>query len=152
MLLSEKQLEHNRVTVHRRFSPKVPTPESSADQLKQVFLNLILNAQQAMPEGGELTVSTSWDGPAHEVRIAFTDTGVGIPAENLNRIFEPFYTSRPDGTGLGLSISYNIVEQQGGRIEAESQTGVGSTLTVVLPVTVEATAEATRQDDPVVPR
>jgi len=87
-----------------------------------------------MPDGGELTVKTGWEQTRQEVWIAFTDTGEGIPPENLSRIFEPFYTTRLKGTGLGLSISHGIVERHGGCIEVESEVGRGSTFTVWLPV------------------
>jgi PAS domain S-box-containing protein len=134
LLLVHKQLERERVTVHRHRSVELPSMNAVAGQLKQVFLNLILNAVQAMPEGGELTVETRWDTSAHEVHIVFTDTGMGIPDDALSRLFEPFFTSRREGTGLGLTISYSIVEQHGGRIEVQSQVGVGSTFTAILPL------------------
>jgi PAS domain S-box-containing protein len=133
LLLVGKQLEHSRVTVHRQLSAELPPVEAVADQLKQVFLNIVLNALHAMPEGGKLIVVTDWDAGMGEVRVAFTDTGVGIPDEEMPRLFEPFFTSRADGTGLGLAISYGIVERHGGRIEVESQVGMGSTFTVILP-------------------
>jgi signal transduction histidine kinase/ligand-binding sensor domain-containing protein len=134
LLLAGKKLEHSRVNVNRRFASGLPPVEAVADQLGQVFLNLILNAMQAMPEGGELTVETTRDDVAGEVRIAFTDTGVGIPDDEIPRLFEPFFTTRPEGSGLGLPISYGIVERHDGRIEVQSEVGAGSTFTVILPV------------------
>jgi signal transduction histidine kinase len=102
--------------------------------MRQVVLNLIVNAIQATSRGDTLTVSTERVGG--EVAVRVTDTGEGIPAENLSRIFEPFFTTRPigQGTGLGLSISLGIVQEHGGRIEVESQVGEGSTFTVYLPI------------------
>jgi signal transduction histidine kinase/DNA-binding response OmpR family regulator len=134
LLLVHKQLEHGRVTVHRRRPVELPLVQAVAGQLKQVFLNIILNALQAMPKGGELTVESGWDDPAGEVYVVFADTGVGIPDDEMDLLFEPFFTTRPEGTGRGLTVSYSIVEQHGGRIEVESHVDVGSTFTVVLPI------------------
>ena len=134
LALAGKRLQHGRVVVRRELAAGLPPVEAVGDQLKQVFLNIVLNALEAMPDGGELTVKTGWEQTRQEVWIAFTDTGEGIPPENLSRIFEPFYTTRLKGTGLGLSISHGIVERHGGRIEVESEVGRGSTFTVWLPV------------------
>ena len=134
LALAGKQLQHARVTVRHQLAPKLPPVEVVAGQIKQVFLNIILNALDAMPDGGELTVATGWDRDRRAVWIAFTDNGVGIPAEDISHIFEPFFTRKPGGTGLGLTISYSIIERHGGRIEVESQIGRGSTFTVFLPV------------------
>lgn len=101
------------------------------EQLKQAFLNLALNALQAMPGGGLLTVTVT-PGP-DGVRIVFADTGVGIAPGNLDRIFNPFFTTRQEGTGLGLAITHRIVQGHGGRIEAASEVGKGTTFTVILP-------------------
>jgi two-component system NtrC family sensor kinase len=103
----------------------------NADQLRQVFLNLIINAGEAMPDGGTLTVRTS-AGPTVAV-VEIQDTGIGIPAGIRERLFEPFFTNKPNGTGLGLSISAHIVTQHGGQIEVESREGEGSTFRIVLP-------------------
>ena len=102
--------------------------------MKQVFLNLITNAAQAMPQGGKLSLRTARVGD--EVAISVSDTGEGIPPEIRDRIFEPFFTTKPvgQGTGLGLSVSLGIVQEHGGRISVESQVGQGSTFTVWLPV------------------
>jgi signal transduction histidine kinase len=109
----------------------VPPLPGDREQLKQAFLNLVLNALQAMPEGGTLTIGTeTTDG---QLRIRFTDTGQGIPQENLERIFNPFFTTRQEGTGLGLAITHRIVQGHGGRIEVQSVLGEGTTFIVVLP-------------------
>ncbi len=108
-----------------------------ADQMRQVFLNLINNAVQAMPQGGELVITSrlmNSNGEQQQVSVSFRDTGKGIPPEVLPRIFEPFFTTKAEGTGLGLSVSYGIVERHRGRIEVESMIGIGSTFTVILPV------------------
>ncbi|MBN1887382.1 MAG: GAF domain-containing protein [Thermoflexales bacterium] len=132
LLLAGKQLEHSQVAVQSHLE-SLPRVEGLADQFKQVFLNIVLNAQQAMPEGGMLTVKSEWAPEAREVRIAFADTGVGISPTQMAHLFEPFFTTRVDGTGLGLTVSYSLVERHGGRIEVESEPGAGSTFTVVLP-------------------
>jgi two-component system NtrC family sensor kinase len=115
------------------FTPASGLPEvrCSGDQLRQVFLNLILNAIEAMPAGGTLTVRTLAGQTVAVVEIA--DTGIGIPDDIRAHLFEPFFTNKPNGTGLGLSISAHIVTQHGGRIEVESSAGQGSTFRVVLP-------------------
>jgi len=115
------------------FSPDSALPHilCNADQLRQVFLNLILNAIDAMSHGGMLTVRTT-AGPTVAV-IEIQDTGIGIPEDIRARLFEPFFTNKPNGTGLGLSISAHIVTQHGGQIEVDSQPGQGSTFRVVLP-------------------
>jgi len=134
--LAARQLEQGRVAVECRLDRDLPRIAAVPDQLKQVFLNLVLNALQAMPSGGTLLVQTGRREQQGEVFAALSDTGTGIPAEDIGRIFEPFYTTRPDGLGLGLAISYGIVERHGGRIEVHSRVGQGSTFTVVLPATL----------------
>lgn len=112
-------------------APDLAPVHGNSDQLRQVFLNLVLNAVDAMPEGGTLTVRTL-AGPTVAV-VEVQDTGVGIPDDVRERLFEPFFTNKPNGTGLGLSISAHIVTQHGGHIEVESSEGQGSTFRVVLP-------------------
>ena len=115
------------------FTPALDLPpvEGNSDQLRQVFLNLVINAIDAMPDRGTLTVRTKTQ--ATDVVVDIQDTGVGIPDEVRSRLFEPFFTSKPTGTGLGLSISGHIVMQHGGKIEVESSVGQGSTFRVRLP-------------------
>jgi two-component system NtrC family sensor kinase len=119
----------------------LPWVSVDRNQVKQVVLNLVHNALHAMPDGGELNISTSHRyRDAHQwLKVAVTDTGTGISPENLGRIFEPFFTTRAKdgGTGLGLSVSYGIVTEHGGFIEAESQVGKGSVFNVWLPVEVD---------------
>ncbi|HNP71831.1 MAG TPA: PAS domain S-box protein [Kouleothrix sp.] len=109
----------------------LPDVRCNADQLRQVFLNLVLNAIEAMPDGGTLTVRTV--AGQNVALIEIQDTGVGIPDDIRVHLFEPFYTNKPNGTGLGLSISAHIVTQHNGQIEVESSAGAGSTFRVVLP-------------------
>jgi len=108
-----------------------------ASQLKQALLNLILNAVQAMPEGGTLTLSASSSGSEKAegagLRIAVSDTGCGIPAAHRSRVFDPFFTTRDEGTGLGLAIVHAIVEAHRGRIDVESEPGTGTRFTMILP-------------------
>jgi signal transduction histidine kinase len=108
------------------------------DQLKQVVMNLLLNALQAMPQGGTVRIATERlrdaGGGVFAVRVLIADTGQGISPEDLDRIFDPFFTTKPDGTGLGLPISHAIVEKHGGRLAVESRVGLGTTFAVELPV------------------
>ena len=113
--------------------PDLPAIRGNPRNLQQLFLNLFLNAIQAMPRGGELRVIAGAE--EGSVRVAVRDTGAGIPAENLARVFEPFFTTKGagEGTGLGLSVCRSIAEKHGGRIEVGSRPGEGSTFTVFLP-------------------
>jgi signal transduction histidine kinase len=111
----------------------LPTILADPDQLLQVFSNLILNAIQAMPDGGELTVKTVATNP-ERVSIAIADTGSGIPHENLSKLFEPLFTTKSKGIGLGLAISKKLMEEHKGTIEVQSEEGQGTTFTVHLPV------------------
>jgi two-component system NtrC family sensor kinase len=140
--LSSKQLQYSDVAVERDWASGLPEIVANADQLRQVFLNLVLNAVDAMPEGGTLRVRTSLHRlsvgaqgrvvPA--VRIQFSDTGEGIPPEVASHMFEPFLTTKEDGTGLGLFITYGVIQAHGGEITATSQPGEGTTFTILLPV------------------
>ena len=127
------QLTQGRIEVVREFAPGVPAVWVDVGQIQPVFFNIIQNAIHAMPQGGRLTIRI--EERAGRVAIAFTDTGIGIPPENLNRIFDPFFTTKEQGkgTGLGLSVSDGIVTRHGGKIEVESQVGAGATFTVLLP-------------------
>ncbi len=128
------------VDVALALAEELPRVRADAEQLRQVFLNLAINAVQAMPLGGKLTISTAKrasgrrGAPAQFLEIRFRDSGPGIPAPELKNLFIPFYTTKEKGTGLGLPISQRIVENHGGTIEVRSRVGVGSTFTVVLPV------------------
>jgi PAS domain S-box-containing protein len=131
--LMEKDLSKSKIQVQRQLSPKVQSVYGSPQELHQVYLNLILNAQAAMPEGGTLTVSTRLRGRGVEISVA--DTGVGIDQEILPHIFEPFYTSRKGkGTGLGLYIVDLIIQNHQGKITVKSEVGKGSSFTIWLPL------------------
>ncbi len=127
-----------KATIDKQYG-KLPLVKCLASQLNQVFMNLIVNASHAIKESGTITIRTGTDGDW--VWIEISDTGVGIPPENLQRIFEPFFTTKPigQGTGLGLSLSYNIVTKHGGRIEVDSEVGKGTRFTVRLPVEPQIT-------------
>ena len=119
------------VTLTTKFS-EAPTIEADPDQLRRIFQNIALNGVQAMPKGGELTVSTRKDGDF--VEAAFTDTGVGIPEKNMEKLFKPLFTTKAQGVGLGLAICKNLVENHNGRIAVKSKVGKGTTFTVKLPI------------------
>ena len=120
--------------VIKGYDPNLPSIMGDANQLQQVFTNIIMNAHQAMPDGGELRITTRKTGD--EIHILFADTGEGMAPEDLKHIFDPFFTTKEvgQGTGLGLSVSYGIVRSHGGTIEVESEQGVGSVFVVRLPL------------------
>ena len=128
-----------KATVEKRYG-SLPEVTCLPSQLNQVFMNLLVNAAHAIEESGIITISTGVDGDW--VWVAISDTGCGIPPQNLNRIFEPFFTTKPvgSGTGLGLSLSYSTVSKHGGRIDVDSRIGVGTTFTVRLPIEPPASA------------
>ncbi len=115
---------------------ELPPVECAAGKINQVFMNIINNALQAIPDHGVLTLTTGYSPEKKEVSVAISDTGSGMSDEVKRRLFEPFFTTKPvgDGTGLGLSISYGIINDHKGRIEVESEEGKGSTFTIYLPV------------------
>jgi len=131
------------IAIEERFDAKLPQVAADPNQLQQVFLNLSLNAWEAMPQGGRLTFTTLRDGDQAVVRVE--DSGCGIPPEHLDKIFDPFFTTKEPGkgTGLGLSVSYGIVQQHGGTMLVESQVGTGTTFTVLFPAAGECPGEET---------
>jgi signal transduction histidine kinase len=142
--------EAGRYELALSLGEELPPVRADAEQLRQVFLNLALNALQAMPQGGKLTISSGVrrgarrGEPASFLEIRFRDTGVGIPPSDLKNLFIPFFTTKDKGTGLGLPISQRIVENHGGTIEVRSQQGKGATFTVLLPIEADALAEMRR--------
>lgn len=125
------------VLITETLAQDLPRIMADGEKLRQVFTNLMQNAIQAMPKGGEIRVATRLEGAATDSRlllVEFQDTGDGISQENLDKIFEPLFTTKAKGTGLGLAISREIVEKHGGRLTAASQEGKGATFTVHLPV------------------
>jgi|GEM_PF-5024779 len=136
LILSKKKLSDRRITVRRNFSPDLPMVMAVADQIKQVLLNIIANAEEAIGvSGGTISITTGMTGDGF-VRIMVQDSGKGIRKKDLPFIFEPFFSTKPavEGTGLGLSVSYGIVKRHGGEIIAESSRGKGTLFTITLPV------------------
>ncbi|MFW6334479.1 MAG: PAS domain-containing sensor histidine kinase [Desulfosalsimonas sp.] len=133
LMLHDKQLRENSIKVKSELADDIPEVYASRNQMRQVFLNMISNARDAMPEGGTLTFRT-WH-KSKTVYIEITDTGQGIKEENLNRIFDSFFTTKDTvkGVGLGLSVCYGFVKDHGGDIKAKSKAGEGTTFTISLP-------------------
>ncbi len=129
-----KDLSSHNVSVVKNYR-EIPKAYFNVDSLKQVFLNIIINAIQAMPEGGQLRIQTEFL-PENALQIQFTDTGQGISEENLTHIFTPFFTTKEvgKGTGLGMYVSHSIIQREGGDISVKSQLGRGTTFTIELPV------------------
>lgn len=143
--LVHSHLSNRSINVALEFAPGVQMAQADRQQLRQVFLNVLTNAADAMPLGGTLTisaVSSTLNGQVPAVTIQFTDTGIGIAEEDLPRVTEPFFTTKPEGkgTGLGLPICKRIVQEHGGKCEIESEVGKGTTVRIRLPVSV-STAE-----------
>jgi len=128
------QAEMKKVKVTREEAPVLPLVKGDFSQLQQVFINLVVNAIQAMSDGGELTIHMALSNDGF-VKVSIQDTGCGIPPENMDKLFTPFFSTKEEvkGVGLGLAVSYGIVERHGGKIEVQSQVGKGSTFTVHLP-------------------
>lgn len=135
--LLQHQLNGKMITLHRRYQAAPDTVRGNASQLQQAFINLLLNAVEAMGANGELTVATenaAGEKGAKWIKIAIQDTGVGIPQENLSRLFEAFFTTKKNGTGLGLAICQRIVHDHSGTLTAQSQASHGSTFSILLPL------------------
>lgn len=132
--LVEHQANLQSVQVVKRYAASLPHVKADTGEMKQVFVNIILNAVQAMPEAGTLTLATSAD--AAHVAITIEDTGAGIPKEALAKVFDPFFTTKEvgKGTGLGLSVSYGIIQRHNGKISIDSTVGKGTTVTIKLPL------------------
>jgi len=135
LLLLEKQVSKEGITVRRLLAPDLPPMQGDSNALQQVVLNLLTNARDAMGDGGEIRIETGtvasrpgW------LRLVVADNGPGIPLHRLPRIFDPFYTTKAQGTGLGLAVSYGIVREHQGTIDVQSQPGKGTTFTLTFPV------------------
>ena len=131
-MLVSTDTETQHIIVEENLGCGTTTLEGDQDKLTQVFLNLFLNAVQAMDEGGRLKVSTICVGD--EIKIEVSDTGCGIPPEFLEKVFEPYFTTKPDGTGLGLAMSAKIIQDHNGSMTMVSRTENGTTVIVKLPV------------------
>ncbi len=139
LAILEKQVLFQNITIKKEYG-QVPRIIADPSQLQQVFMNIIINAAEAMSGQGTLTIKTSLDPGQEKIKIAFTDTGHGIRPEDMSRLFEPFFTTKEvgKGTGLGLAISYSIIQKHEGTIEVESQVDKGSTFTIILPLRRES--------------
>lgn len=136
LALVRRLIAQRGIVIQELYAPDLPRLYLDANRMKQVFLNIITNAADAMPQPGQLTLLTERVG--EEVGIRIRDTGTGILPEHLHRLFEPFFTTKPvgEGTGLGLSVSLGIVQDHGGRIEVESCVGEGTCFSIMLPIAV----------------
>ena len=126
------EIDRNGYRVHKRFATDIPEIEADPGLLYQAFLNILMNAMHAMPEGGDIYIELS--ARKHTLTIVFTDQGPGIPDETLVKIWEPFFTTKDKGSGLGLPIVRKIIEGHGGFIEADNAPEQGTQITVTLPV------------------
>jgi signal transduction histidine kinase len=132
LTLTAQEAKKAGVKVDKRLDPSIGKRSLDAGLLKQAFLNLILNAIQAMPGGGVLSVESGLRGDAIEVTIG--DTGIGISEENRKKLFSPFFTTKKNGTGLGLAITYRIIQNHRGTIDVKSEQGKGTMFTVKIPI------------------
>ena len=150
-MLVDKDMARHKVKLDVKLTGE-PSARVNPAQIQQVLLNLLINARQAMPEGGMVRVRMGLDASGRRVELSVADTGVGISPADLRRIFEPFYSTKngPDaagqgGTGLGLAVCRDIVEAHHGRLRAESRLGQGSTFTLILPACPVDEAVAEKQ-------
>ncbi|HOV86988.1 MAG TPA: ATP-binding protein [Syntrophobacteraceae bacterium] len=134
------QFELDNIRIQTEIREDLPELRADGEKLKQVFMNLLMNAKQAISQSGTITVRTRLDPREDALLVSISDDGCGISPENLFKIFDPFFTTKPvgEGTGLGLSVSYGIIQDHQGRIDVSSRPGRGSTFTVVLPVSPPA--------------
>ena len=134
VLLVRNQASFRNIAIEKDLDADIPEVLVDPDQIQQVFVNIILNAAEAMTKGGSLKIHSSRAPDGRSIIVRIADTGPGISEEVRERIFDPFYTTKEHGTGLGLSISYGIIEQHGGTISVESTIGKGSTFTIQIPI------------------
>jgi two-component system NtrC family sensor kinase len=134
--LIEPQATVQNIMISKEIEAGLPQLMVDGQQLHQALMNIILNSLEAMPKGGKLKVRSGYDQREETIKIEITDTGHGIPEENLPRLFEPFFSSKPEGmgTGLGLSIVYEVIDEHNGSIEVESEVDKGTTFIVKLPI------------------
>lgn len=155
LVLLEREMTKYRIQVERQLEP-VPAILARGNQIQQVLLNLLINARQAMPDGGRLILRTTHDAESGVVELTIRDTGCGVPPEKLRHIFDRFFTTKqgPDasgkgGTGLGLSMCRDIIEAHHGRIRVESSVGRGTAFTLILPIAKKAATPAGAAPPPV---
>jgi signal transduction histidine kinase len=128
--LLENQASFQNIRIIKDLDTGLPPIKLDRNKIQQVFWNLLLNASEAMPAGGQITISSSLSADKKAIVLRFVDTGVGIPKENINKLFDPFFTTKSSGTGLGLAVSYGIIQQHDGRIDVKSEVGRGTVFTL----------------------
>jgi two-component system NtrC family sensor kinase len=132
--LLDNQASFQNIRIVTDLDRSLPLIKLDKNKIQQVFWNLMLNAFEAMPRGGQLSVSDKLSDDNKYVEVRFVDTGVGIPKENIHKLFDPFFTTKSSGTGLGLAVTYGIIEQHDGRIDVKSEIGQGTIFTLSFPV------------------
>lgn len=132
--LLENQASFQNIRIIKELDDDLPAIKLDKNKVQQVFWNLMLNACDAMPSGGQLLITDRLSADGKYIEVRFIDNGIGIPKENLNKLFDPFFTTKGSGTGLGLAVSYGIIEQHDGRIEVKSEVGQGTVFTLSFPV------------------
>jgi signal transduction histidine kinase len=132
----DRHMQKHSITITRQYGSGLPLLTIDVQKMKQVFMNLLLNAQQSIGHQGNIDIETQCDMSTHVVYVRISDSGTGISVRNQERIFEPFFTTKSEsnGTGLGLAVTYGIVKQHDGDITVDSSPGEGATFTVALPV------------------
>jgi two-component system NtrC family sensor kinase len=145
-ILTTQAMFHD-IKVVKKLAQDLPNTTVDPAQIQQVITNIIINAAEAMAEGGTLSVETRLVQDGKFIEMRFTDTGVGIDEEGIGKLFDPFYSTKEKGTGLGLSVTYGIVKSHEGRIGVESRVGEGATITILLPVKAEVDVEPTHGSD-----
>ena len=136
LIFIQRRAKMEKVQIETRFDDRVIPLSMDEKKIKQVLVNLLMNARHAVGEEGRIVISTQYDCEARRLRVAVADNGYGIDEKNLDRIFDPFFTTKPtgEGTGLGLAVSYGIIRNHGGEIQVSSEPGKGSVFTLILPV------------------
>ena len=132
--LLENQASFQNIRILKELDPALPPIKLDKNKIQQVFWNLMLNACEAMPGGGQLLISDKLSADKKYIEVSFIDNGAGISKENLNKLFDPFFTTKGSGTGLGLAITYGIIEQHEGKVEVKSEIGQGTVFTLSFPV------------------
>jgi PAS domain S-box-containing protein len=133
LLLMQKPLAADNVQILTSLAPELPAILGDASTLHQVLMNLLTNAREAMPEGGQIRIETASAERPGWIRLLVADTGPGIPADEIAKIFDPFFTTKRAGTGLGLSVSYGIIQEHGGTVDVQSRPGAGTTFILSFP-------------------
>lgn len=134
VMLVESEALSRKLNIDVELGADMPNIVVDNEQLKQVFINIMKNAFDALSAGGEIFIKTAWNEPEGFARVSFRDTGVGMDEETIANMFNPFFTTKESGTGLGMFTSKKIIDNHGGRIEIQSETGKGTTVIVLLPV------------------